>query len=96
MIPKSKIEEACDRTCNEGIGVRIHNDSLKRSLFKAGVFFAEEQLEILAIEFANWLGANNYKYYTIKEDNFWMNFKKLYGYTTKELFEIFKQTYRKY
>lgn len=55
MIPKNEIEEACDQCCNFGLGLKVHNDTLKRSLFKAGVSFAEKELENLAVEFYNWM-----------------------------------------
>ena len=59
--------------------------------FKAGVSFAEKELGDLAIEFVEWVGENFYKNYRDEDDSFWMNSKKLSAYTTKELFEIFKQ-----
>lgn len=80
MILKSKIEEACNRTCNEGVGLRVHNDSLKRSLFKAGVSFAEKEIENSAIEFAEWIFDND-----VFDD--FAQAKK----STEKLFEIFKQ-----
>lgn len=96
MIPKSKIEESCDRTCNEGYGLKIHNDTLKRSLFKAGVSFAEKELENLAIEFTEWILQNNAPGFKIVDGdglpNKWGSSRQGCGYkTTKELFEMFKQ-----
>lgn len=79
MIPKNKIEGACDQCCNFGLGLKVHNDTLKRSLFKAGVSFAEKELENLAVEFA---------YYCIGSD--WKQNGYVYGKTTEELFEMFK------
>ena len=83
MIPKNKIEGACDQCCNFGLGLKVHNDTLKRSLFKAGVFFAEKELEILAIEFAEWILLNHVQctfggFPEITKD-------------TQELFEMFKK-----
>ena len=94
MIPKSKIEEACDRTCNEGFGLRIHNDSLKRSLFKAGISFAEKELENLAIEFAEWLVGEGWvqaETYNTFKNVYHANIEENVRLTTQELFEIFKQ-----
>lgn len=94
MILKSKIEEACNRTCNEGVGLRVHNDSLKRSLFKAGVSFAEKELENLAIEFAEWLVGEGWvqaETYNTFKNVYHANIEENARLTTQELLEIFKQ-----
>ena len=90
MIPKNKIEEACDQCCNFGLGLKVHNDTLKRSLFKAGVTFAEKELENLAIEFAKWLSWNCWKKILVENSNDWGHITGNTK-TTQELFEIFKK-----
>ena len=85
MIPKSKIEKFAYKWAENNQNCYGING------FRAGVSFAEKELENLAIEFAGWIGENFYENYRDKDDSFWMNSKKLSTYTTKELFEIFKK-----
>ena len=92
MIPKNKIEEACDQCCNFGLGLKVHNDTLKRSLFKAGVFFAEKELENLAIEFAEWIVDNLIKCpFTPDKYTWYYNNGSFCAENTQELFEMFKK-----
>lgn len=75
MIPKSKIEEAAVKY---NPVMKLDNEFIRNG-YRAGVAFAEKELENLAVEFAKWMRDNVYY-----KDGFC-------GKNFIELFEIFKQ-----
>ena len=76
---------------NNGTGLCATHETF----FNLGVEFAENELQILAAEFAEWIGSENCDYIPSGVLNEWINsaVKGMQIYiTSKELFELFLKT----
>ena len=79
LISKQKIEEEVKKDS-------LHDFSWQLG-FLRGVEFAEQQLQDLAVEFAEW--CEIFYYYFNCHTKKWYHFNAKKKYTTKELFELF-------
>ena len=93
LIKKELIEEAFEKYNNEFFGSALFyelNDvgeiEVAKEDFRAGVEFAESQLEELAIEFAEWIKENNEESYdNLPTWEAWLTYKV----STNALFQQF-------
>ena len=85
MIPKEKIEEGYTQYQKS----TYYESPSEESVFRAGVSFAETELQNIAAEYGVWIETEN-KYTFRYRENLWKSFHKAdKPLTAKEHFELF-------